>query len=279
MSSGPSSDPIVRGESLAYRYPSGPHALVDVDIEVCPRELVVVIGPNGSGKSTLVKVLSGLLSPDAGRVTVAPQIRIETLSPSERARRIALVPQFLPAVPEVSVRTFVTGGRYAHRQRGFAAALLGRSQSGSDQHAATEAMRACDALDLAERAMTELSGGQRQRVLIARAVAQEAESLLVDEPTNALDPEHQIQVFELVSSLAQQGRGALVVTHDLNLAAQFATRIVLMNAGRVVIDASPEQVLRREILEPVYGRHLAYIERASADGRSVPIVVPARGKL
>ena len=180
------------------------------------------------------------------------------------------------ALPEVSVSAFVTSGRYAHRERGLAAALLGRALTSRDEAAARAALASCDALDLAERPMTGLSGGQRQRVLIARAVAQEAALLLVDEPTNALDPEHQIQVFQLLANLCGDGRAALVVTHDLNLAGQFATRIVLVDKGRVVTAGEPASVLRREVLEPVYGSHLEYIARPNGARAGVPIVVPSR---
>jgi iron complex transport system ATP-binding protein len=267
---------MLSARSLAYEYPAGPRALDGVAIDVAERELVVVIGPNGSGKSTLVKVLAGLVQPQAGTVQCAGA-PLTALDASERARRIALVPQFLPVLPEVSVSAFVASGRYAHRERGLAAALLGRTLSARDAAAARAALEACDVADLAERAMTALSGGQRQRVLIARAVAQEAALLLVDEPTNALDPEHQIQVFQLLATLCEAGRAALVVTHDLNLAGQFATRIVLVDQGRVVVDGAPERVLRREVLEPVYGSHLAYITRGDGARGGVPIVVPARG--
>ncbi len=267
---------ILSGRGLAYAYPAGPRALDSVDVDVAPGELVVVIGPNGSGKSTLVKVLSGLLVPGRGTVTYAGR-GLTDFDASERARRIALVPQFLPALPEVSVSAFVTSGRYAHRLRGLSAALFGRALSASDESAARAALQACDASDLGDRAMTALSGGQRQRVLIARAVAQDAAVLLVDEPTNALDPEHQIQVFQLIHTLCGEGRAALVVTHDLNLAGQFASRILLFDEGRVVLDAAPEQVLRREVLEPVYGRHLEYLARPSGSSVRAPIVVPSRG--
>ena len=110
----------------------------------------------------------------------------------------------------------------------------------------------------AERPLSELSGGQLQRVLIARALAQQADVLLVDEPTSSLDPEHQIGVFELVARLTREGRAAVVVTHELNLASQFATRLLLINEGRAVAEGTVDEVLRKEVLEPVYGRHLAY---------------------
>jgi iron complex transport system ATP-binding protein len=128
--------------------------------------------------------------------------------------------------------------------------------------------------------MTELSGGQRQRVLVARAIAQDAGVLLVDEPTNALDPELQIAVFELLAGLRSgssgAGRAVLVVTHDLNLAGQYATRLVLLDQGRVVADGEPAAVLTRAVLEPVYGKHLHFGAWPAGSGRTGPFVLPCR---
>jgi iron complex transport system ATP-binding protein len=123
--------------------------------------------------------------------------------------------------------------------------------------------------------MSELSGGQRQRVVIARAIAQDAPVLLVDEPTSSLDPEHQIGVFELLAGLVKRGRTVLVVTHELNLAAQFASRIVVLDRGRVVADGSVEEILRREVLAPVYGERLYFGRTQGAGAR--PFVLPWAG--
>jgi iron complex transport system ATP-binding protein len=124
--------------------------------------------------------------------------------------------------------------------------------------------------------MNELSGGQRQRVLLARALAQEAPILLIDEPTSSLDPEHQIRVFELIRSLAEEGRAVLVITHDLNLAGQFGTRAVLMSDGKVASEGPLQDVLRRGVLEPVYGRHLHYGRLEDSGGCERPFVLPWR---
>jgi iron complex transport system ATP-binding protein len=257
---------------IAYEYPGHPaplRALDGLDVDLCAGELAVVIGPNGSGKSTLVKVLAGLLVPSRGEVKIDGR-PLAALAPRERARRIAVVPQFLPALPDVLVADFVLSGRYARLSRW-------RTASIEDRRAADGALAACDAADLADRSMTELSGGQRQRILIARAVAQEAAVLLVDEPTNALDPEHQVRTFDLLAQLSTHERAVLVVTHDMNLAGQYATRLVLLDEGRVVADGPPERVLVRAVLEPVYGAHLYYgvwPEGPDGTGRRGPFVLP-----
>jgi iron complex transport system ATP-binding protein len=262
---------VLEARGVVFEYPGGLRALDGVDVALSEGELAVVIGPNGSGKSTLLKVLAGLLEPRAGDVVLEGR-RLGEFAPRERARRIAVVPQFLPALPELRVEDFVLGGRYARLDRW-------KTIRASDRAAAARALEQCDAADLARRSMAELSGGQRQRVLVARALAQEARLLLIDEPTNALDPEHQIGVFDLVSHLRATERSALVVTHDLNLASQYATRLVLLERGRVAAQGDVESVLQRAVLEPVYGEHLYYgrwPESARADsGR--PFVLPRRG--
>ncbi|HZM01113.1 MAG TPA: ABC transporter ATP-binding protein, partial [Planctomycetota bacterium] len=142
----------------------------------------------------------------------------------------------------------------------------------ADVRAVESALAAADAGDVASRRLGELSGGQRQRVLVARALAQEAPYLLVDEPTAALDFEHQVRIVSLLASLVAAGRAALVATHDVNLASQFAQRVALLAAGRLVLCGPPEQVLTRAVLEPVYGPHLHVGAMPAPDGR--PFVLP-----
>ena len=190
------------------------------------------------------------------------------LAPRARAAARGLVPQFLPALPEVRVETSCSRALRAP------CALEPR---GRDEARCTEALEACDAAAFASRGLAELSGGQRQRVLIARALVQEAPLFLIDEPTSALDPEHQIRVFELLELSRSRGSTVVVATHDLNLAGQFATRLVLMDSGRVVADGPPAAVLRPEVLTPVYGQHLYFGEHAFAGGRAQPFVMPWRG--
>jgi iron complex transport system ATP-binding protein len=213
------------------------------------------------------------------------------------------VPQFLPALPEVKVEDFVASGRYARISR-FASATA------ADREAVGRGLGECDAADLKDRSMAELSGGQRQRVLLARALAQEAPVLLVDEPTSGLDPEHQIRILDLAASIGGglarsrergtgNGRGAtgigaapgvervagdldvaraaLIVTHDLNLAGQYASRVVLLDRGKVAAQGPVEAVLRREVLEPVYGSKLHYGTWPSGPGAGRPYVLARRG--
>lgn len=253
-------------KGLRFAYPGPVPALEGVDLEVHAGELFVVIGPNGSGKSTLLRCLAGLLEPTGGEVLLCGT-PYNQLSPRQRALAVAVVPQFLPTLPDVRVLDFVLGGRYAHLAR-----FRGPSQH--DVEIAHRALASCDADDVAQRRVDELSGGQRQRVLIARALAQEAGVLLVDEPTNSLDPEHQVRVFELLSRLAHQGKSVVVVTHDLALSGQFADRLMLMSNGRTVVDGTVERVLTPEVLGPIYGPHLFFGSLPGPGGAARPYALP-----
>ncbi|MFT6715092.1 MAG: iron complex transport system ATP-binding protein, partial [Planctomycetota bacterium] len=213
--------------------------------------------------------LCGLDKPASGMITINGK-PLTSLSHKQRARMIAVVPQSLDSLPVVRVDDFVLGGRYA-----YLSAWGG--PSGEDRAAVAEALRACDCTGLEGRLLTQLSGGQRQRVLIARALAQGAPVLLVDEPTNSLDPGHQLAIFELLAQLAKKGHAVLVVTHELNLASQFATSLMLLDEGRITCQGSAHEVLTPSSLEPIYGRGLTYgTLELEADGKQRPFVLPWR---
>ena len=257
----------LRATRLEYAYPNGIQALAGLSLSLAPGELVSVLGPNGSGKSTLQKLMCGLLQPSGGEVQLDARA-LASYSSGELARRIAAVPQVLSALPDADVRSFVMGGRYPHRS------AFGKRRQG-DAHAVQTALEEVDAADWGERHLRSLSGGQAQRVLVARALAQEADFLLLDEPTAALDPEHQVRTFELFRRLVEGGRAALVATHELHLASCFSDRILLMSEGRAVAMGSPEEVLRLEVLEPVFGSQLHFGGAPGVHaGAPRPIVVP-----
>ena len=251
---------------VSYSYPGGPFAVDGASISIEEKSLICIIGPNGAGKSTLLKGMAGLLSLDQGDVTV-DGVPVSGLDSRARARTLALVPQFLDAVPPLTVESFVMGGRYGHLDSW-------RRADKADYEAVRAALDAAHVSDLSERLLGELSGGQRQRVLIARALAQEAGYLLVDEPTSSLDPEHQLGVFGLLKGLAESGRGVCVVTHDLNLASQFADRVALMQDGSFVSVGSPEELFTPAILEPVYGAHFRFASWSLGEDGERPVVVP-----
>ena len=264
--------PALAARDIRLTYPNGVRALDGLSLRVKDGEFAAIIGPNGSGKSSLLRVLAGLQPIESGEVLIAGELAA-LLPARERARRVALVPQGLDVLPGYSVEDFVLMGRYAH--------LTGWRVFGKHDRGVTrDSLQAVDALQFAERSMNEMSGGERQRVLVARALAQEAKTVLLDEPTSALDLAHQLMVYNLIHTMHRSaGKTVVVVTHDLNLASQFASRLILLQNGRVAGEGTPNEVIRREVLEPVYGPDLAYgsFEDTIA-GRPRPWVLPLARK-
>lgn len=205
---------------------------------------VALLGPNGSGKSTLLKTLCREIPMLSGKVRLGER-ELRSLSFSEMARQVAYVPQEEIPPFRFSVRQVVVMGRLPHSE--------GLWDSAEDHQLANQAMELADCLHLAERAVTEISGGERQRVLIARALAQQASVLLLDEPTSHLDVGHQMAVVRLVRRLAEEGRAILAAVHDLNMASLLADFAVLLHRGRVGMAGPCEEVLRSALLDEVYG--------------------------
>ena len=258
----------LEGREVRLTYPNGIRALDGVSLRVAHGVFLAILGPNGSGKSSLLRALAGLQPVDSGAVLLEGAA-VAALEQRERARRVALVPAALEVLPGYTVEDFVLLGRYAHL-RGW------RLYGARDREVARECLRRVAAFEFLERGMDELSGGERQRVLIARALAQEARTVLLDEPTSALDLSHQLLVYRLIHGMHRgSGRTIVVVTHDLNLASQFATRLALMQHGRVVSQGTPHEVLCRETLERVYGPDLAYgVFEQTIAGGARPWVLP-----
>ncbi|MGQ0560915.1 MAG: ABC transporter ATP-binding protein [Gemmatimonadota bacterium] len=220
-------------------------ALEAVSATVEPGTLFALIGPNGSGKSTLVRALLGAISPDRGEVFYAGR-RIAEWPRAELARSVAAVSQIEEMPFPVTVRELVAMGRYPH---------LGalRGERAADRSAIERAMERCAVTALRERAMDTLSGGERQRARIARALAQTPSTLVLDEPSTALDIAHEMAVFELLRSLTRDdGWTVVVATHNVNLAARYADTLLLLDGGRVAEVGAPSKVMRQDVLERVY---------------------------
>lgn len=258
---------IVRDLTIAYPGAPGP-ALAHVSITVPYGSLFAVIGPNGSGKSTLIRALLGALPPQGGEV-VYQQKPVAAWPRRELARRIGAVTQLEEMPFPVSVRDLVAMGRYPH---------LGafRRETEADARAVEHALLRCDVAHLADRSMATLSGGERQRARIARALAQEPETLVLDEPTVALDVGHEMSVFELLRSLTRAERCTVVVaTHHLNLAARYADTLLLLHDARAAAVGAPADVLRQPLLETVYGWPVALHPHAGPGfDRGAPQVTP-----
>lgn len=219
--------------------------LRDVSIAVPPGAVVGLIGPNGSGKTTLLGALAGLTARQAGAVSV-DGAALEALSPEERARRIGYLEQNPTAYWPLAVERVVMLGRTPHR-----AAF--RGESDADRAAVERALERCDAAAFRGRAVTTLSGGERARVMLARVLAGAPGILLADEPVAGLDPYHQLQVMELLRTLAAEGMAVAVVLHDLALAVRFCDRLVLLERGSVAAAGPPDSVLADGVAERVFG--------------------------
>lgn len=235
-----------------------------VSLSVAAGEVVGVIGPNGSGKSTLIRVITRLLPARSGRVLLGGR-PVESYGVAELARAVAVVPQGA-ALPEGFT--------------GLEVALLGRTphlrllqtESRRDVAIARAALARCDALHLADQRVGEMAGGERQRLLVARALAQQPRLLLLDEPTAHLDLTHQAALCALVVERCREdGLAALLVLHDLTLAAQFCDRLVLLGEGRVLAEGAPGAVLQPERLARTYGGPVSVLSHPRT-GR--PVVVP-----
>jgi len=233
-----------RGLHLAY---GATEVLHGVDVTVRPGRIVGVIGPNGSGKSTLLRVLAGVQLPSAGEVRVDGR---PVRRGRELARRLAAVFQSESVPFPFTVRELVTLGRFPHAPAGLGWQHL-------DHAAVDRVLRQLELTELAERRFDELSGGEQKRVLLARALAQEPEFLLLDEPTAALDLHHQVALLEVLSELrATRNLGLVAVLHDLNLVAQFCDEVVLLDHGRVRSVGTPAEVLVYPVLKEVFGVEL-----------------------
>src|SRR5215213_9222313 len=222
-------------------------AVSDVTLSLNSSEITAIIGPNGAGKSTLLRTLNGQLPRSSGVVLLDGE-PIERLNRRSISRHIAVVAQEAELRFPVTVLEFVLGGRFA-----WATNSGWGWETERDLHVAESVLRETELSELSARLMNELSGGERQRALMARALATEAPILLLDEPTANLDLSHQATLLSLVRNRCDQHQAsALVVTHDINLAAQFADNILLMKQGRTVHSGRPEEVLRPEILRDVF---------------------------
>jgi len=231
----------VRDISVKY----GPAEVIcGVSFELRKGLILVLLGPNGAGKTTLIRTLNGSVPLAGGEVTLDEQ-PLSQLSRRDIAKSIAVVAQENETKFPVSVLEFVLAGRFVHgRAFGW--------ESEADIQAARTALRECDLSEFEARLMNELSGGERQRVVLARAIATEARVLLLDEPTANLDLAHQALMFCLIRERCRKGAASVVITHDLNLAAEFADEIIMLKSGSIFAKGSPDEVLNQGNIDEVY---------------------------
>jgi cobalamin transport system ATP-binding protein len=245
----------------------GTRVLDELSTEVADGEWVALIGPNGAGKTTALRAVAGLV-PYEGRVSVLKD-DARALPRKQLARRVALVPQ-VPLIPgDITVRAYVLLGRTPHL------GYLG-SERRTDHRAVDAALEQLDLIPFAQRRLDTLSGGERQRATLARALAQDAPVLLLDEPTAALDMGRQQQVLEIVDEL-RASRGLTVVStmHDLTLAGQYADRLLLLDGGRLVAAGSAEEVLTQALITQHYGAEVAVVDTPGSGFVVVPVRRPS----
>jgi iron complex transport system ATP-binding protein len=236
---------LLRGADVHFAYGPGQAGLHGVSLDVGRGGLVGVLGPNGSGKTTLLRLLGGLLTPASGRITIDGR-DVAHMTRRELARRIAIVPQETRLSFEYSVLEVVLMGRFPH---------LGpfELESPDDVTIARDALAATGTLALADRPYQTLSGGEKQRVIIAGALAQATDLMLLDEPTAALDPGYQIEIAALLRRVsADRGVTMVVATHDLNFAAGLCRDLLLLREGRVLASGPTAEALTRESVRALY---------------------------
>jgi iron complex transport system ATP-binding protein len=250
---------------LGYSY-AKTQVLSDIYLTVAPGEVVVLIGPNGAGKSTLIKCCNRILHANSGSVALAGK-PLESYDRGALARMVSYVPQHAVFGMSMRVLEMVALGRYPHR------GLTGKAR---DREIVVDAIERLGLTPFSLRPLSELSGGERQRVLIARALSQEGRMMLLDEPTSSLDPYHQLETLSLLREIVtERNIAALVVLHDLSLAARAADRLVLMNEGRIQIQGDWREVLTPTHLETSYG-----VTAIVGSERGWPYVIPApRGNI
>ncbi|WP_302081251.1 ATP-binding cassette domain-containing protein [Salinibaculum rarum] len=239
--------------------------LDEVSCQVEPGEFVGLVGPNGAGKTTLLRTINGVLSPDSGTVTLEDE-RVSELSSRAVGRRVATVPQDTHIGFSFTAEQVVEMGRTPHRSR------LDWSDHGDPVE---EALVRTETTDLRDRTVEELSGGERQRVLLARALAQETPALVLDEPTASLDINHQIQVLDIVRGLVDDGRAAVAAIHDLDLAARYCDRLVLLQDGGIRASGPPDAVLADPSLEEAFDTQTA-VTRNPVTGTSTVAALTAQ---
>jgi iron complex transport system ATP-binding protein len=249
--------PIAEVNDLRAGYSAQRPVLCGLNLEVREGELCCVLGRNGCGKTTLLRCLLGLLAPQSGEIRLAGQ-NAATTSPAQRARIMSYVPQAPRTTFDFTVLEMVLMARYAH------AGALG-VLSNRDRDIAEAALDMTATRHLEARTLDELSSGEAQRVMIARALAQQPRLLLLDEPTSHLDLEHQVRIHRMMQRLAHDWPMAvLCISHDLNLAARFADRLVLVQKGRVAATGTPTEVMKETLLKEVFGVPIEIISTPGA---------------
>jgi len=251
---------MIEARNITFSYQQT-QVLRDVSLTISPGEFVGVIGPNGAGKSTFLKLLMNILRPDHGGIYLKNR-SIEQYSRKALAKILGYVSQSFQTAFNFTAFEVVSMGRHP-----YLAPFAG--ETAADRKVIRQAMAETDVWELRDRYFSELSGGERQRVVLASALSQEPEALLLDEPTTALDIKHQTRFYNILKHLQQEkGLTLLTVTHDINLAARYCRRLVVMKAGKIIADDVPEKIVTPGLIETVYEVPVEVVQHP-VDGRPV----------
>ena len=237
---------LIQIKNLSFTYENQKNILSDISVDINEGEFVGIIGPNGAGKSTLIKLTAGLLKSNHDNITLSGK-DISDYQPKQLAQLLGYIPQKVEMPFGFTVQQIVEMGRFPYLQGIF-------HQDMDTEQEVDKAMRWMDLTGLRHRLFSTLSGGEQQRAVIASALAQQAKIMLLDEPTSALDLKHQQGIYRILKRLAnEENKTIIIVTHDINLAAQFCKRLILMDNGKIVADGPPDQVLQFRLIQQVYG--------------------------
>ncbi|MFC1850777.1 ABC transporter ATP-binding protein [candidate division CSSED10-310 bacterium] len=251
--------------NISHVYPTSAWQLQEISLQLQAGEMLGLIGPNGSGKSTILRIAAGLMKADCGQVLLDKK-SIYAYTRRAVACLLGYLPQKVVSEFNYAAREVVSMGRFPHHQGiGFL--------SVRDKNIIAQALEQTEITSLAERPFNQLSGGEQQRVLLASVLAQQPRLLLLDEPTTALDIHHKSKFFSLLKELAFKGLGIMVVTHELNLASLYCTKLIMLDGGFKVSEGTADQVLSKENIEHIYGDAVRCSRHPDND---LPIVLPAR---
>ena len=261
-------DYVIEADNLSTGYESHP-VMEGLSFGVRPGELVGIIGPNGAGKSTLLKTLRGILSPLGGSVRLMGRPLTE-----QKEKEIALAVAYLQQQVNItfgySVREIVMTGRYPYLK-------WWEKESGRDEAIVDACLAYTGVADLAEKSLTEISGGQRQRVLLAKVLAQQSPVMFLDEPATGLDIFYQEEIYRFARDLCRGGKTILMVVHEMNLAARFCSRLLVLGQGRLVADGPVADVLREDILTTAFGTPIRVSTNQQTGHHEVYSAAPENG--
>ena len=240
---------ILELKNISFAY-GNKDVLRDISLDINEGDFISIIGPNGSGKSTLIKIMNNIYQPKRGKVILREKA-IEQYRTKDIAKEISLVPQEVDINYDFTVEDIVAMGRYPHLK-----AL--EAESDKDYKIIEEAMILTNVYDLRDRKVTEISGGEKQRTMIAKAIAQDSNIILLDEPTSSLDMNHQIEIMDFLTKLNKEKKLTVItVLHDINLASRYSNKLILIKDGRVIDRGSPAEVVTEENMRDAYNLEAA----------------------